>query len=55
MSTTTGLGVRYGEGRHIIVVNNPEGFVKVSRTILCHHSSNKEYSLADLRGRCSGV
>ena len=34
MSTTTGLGVRYGEGKHIIFVNNPEGFAKVS-PILC--------------------
>ena len=31
MSTTTGLTVRYGEGKHIIFVNNPEGFAKVSK------------------------
>ena len=30
MSTTTGLGVRYGEGKHIIFLTNPAGFVKVS-------------------------
>ena len=29
MSTTTGLGVRYGEGKHIIYVKDPGGFVKV--------------------------
>lgn len=30
MSTTTGLGVRYGEGKHIIFIKNPRGFVQVS-------------------------
>ena len=29
MSTTTGLGIRFGEGKHVIFVNNPAGFVKV--------------------------
>lgn len=29
MSTTTGLGIRYGEGRHILFVKYVEGFVKV--------------------------
>ena len=28
MSTATGLTVRYGEGRHIIFVNDVEGFAK---------------------------
>lgn len=32
MSTTTGLGIRFGEGKHIIFVNNPAGFVKASLT-----------------------
>lgn len=52
MSTTTGIGV---QGTHIIFVYNAKGFAKISRTILCHHSSSKEYSLADLRGRCNSV
>lgn len=30
MSTTTSLGIRYGEGKHIIFINNPKGFVLVS-------------------------
>ena len=29
MSTTTGLGISYGEGKHIIFLTNPAGFAKV--------------------------
>lgn len=43
MSTTTGLGVRYGEGKHIIFVKNPEGFVKV-----CLTSSHTTFCILNL-------
>ena len=29
MTTTTALTVRYGEGKHIIFITDPEGFAKV--------------------------
>ena len=43
MSTTTSLGISYGEGKHIIILTNPEGFAKVdmppSQEVSIRHSN----------------
>lgn len=44
MSTTTGLTVRYGEGKHIIFVNDSEGFAKVRKSRNPYLSSTKVVS-----------
>lgn len=50
MTITTGLTVRFGEGRHIIFIKNPEGFAIVSITIKVSYPASYAWLYAYVGG-----